>query len=65
MAKPFVLPQVTVGRVKGFSLEALRERLAGGSSVVRVGLPDTETTEKGDQIRKARKATQQPQGKTK
>ncbi len=63
MAKPFVLPQVTVGRIKGFSLQALRERLAEGSSIVRVGLPDTETTEKGDAIRKSRK--QQKQGTTK
>ena len=62
MAKPFVVPHVTVGRIKGFSLDAMRERLAGGSNVVRVGLPDSETTEKGDAIRKSRK--QQKQGKT-
>jgi hypothetical protein len=54
MAKPLVMPSVTVRRVEGFSLSALAERLGEGSNIVRVGLPDSETTEKGDAIRKAR-----------
>jgi hypothetical protein len=61
MLTPIAKPKVTVSRIKGYSLEALRERLSGASNYVKVGLPDSETTDKGDAIRNARK--QQPQGK--
>lgn len=61
MPKPLVMPSVTLRRVEGYSLEALKTRL-GGSKIVRVGLPDNETTEQGNVQRDARKPAQTPKG---
>lgn len=38
----------------GFSLDEMQKRLAQGANVVRVGLPDSTTTERGEAIRKTR-----------
>lgn len=54
MAGPLVMPKVAVRKIEGFSLKHLAERLTGEANFVRVGLPDSTTTEAGNAIRAAR-----------
>ena len=49
------MPVVTTRRIKGVSLEALAERVIGGPSYVRVGLPDSITTDDDKKIRTIQK----------
>ena len=55
MAKPFLVPHVSTTKTEGFSLRDLATRLLSGPSMVRVGLPDSKTTEEGEAKREARR----------
>jgi hypothetical protein len=54
MPGPFVVPKISVRRIEGVSLKHMAESLTGGTNYVRVGLPDSTTTEAGNAIRAAR-----------
>ena len=54
MAKPVIKPKVHTEKVEKFSLKDMQKRLHEGPSKVRVGLPDSLTTEAEEKLRAQR-----------